>query len=159
MLQLPVALVATASVIGTGLAQMERGVESVAVVVAAPDLVAAKQEDETEPDLVVVVATKKLTIWQLIMWSKTDIIYLIGATLATILDALVGMETPRAVGMLIQSLSSGTPAVLPLGLGAIPYISLLFVVHAGFKLTALSLLSTHSERLCARIKVLFYSPY
>jgi hypothetical protein len=103
-LQLPLALVATVAVVGTGLARMDQGVDLTDKVVPAPTPIAVKPEKEVEKTgEEVVVVIPPVTIWQLIASSKADILFLIGATLATIMDALVGMETPRAVGQLIQA--------------------------------------------------------
>jgi hypothetical protein len=84
---------------------MDQGVEPTDKVFLAPTPLVVKAEKEVEKtgEGVVEVVTPAITIWQLIASSKADILFLIGATIATIMDALVGMETPRAVGQLIQA--------------------------------------------------------
>lgn len=106
-----------------------------------------------------VAATKKrrkLTFWSLLFWSSYDVFCLLGSAVTTISAALISIEIPRSVGVAIEAFRSGEMALMPLGMHPGLWFAGLFVGHAVLKFMSLSLLSSQTERLCARVKTMLF---
>jgi len=110
-------------------------------------------------DEVVVESRPMVTFWTLMLASPLDVLCLLGATIATVGSAIITVEIPRAVGAFIGAMNAaeGIASVsIPFGFAPVAYFASLFILHASLKLVSLSLLSIHSERLCARIKSMLF---